>query len=58
MIYVRIRLVPRWWLGSYLYGVALMAFALNAEPDWQKVGDVLARGFRVELQPVSFAVRA
>jgi len=58
MIYVRIRLVPRWWLRSYLYGVALMAFALNAEPDWQKVGDTVVRGLRVELEPVCFAVLA
>lgn len=58
MHYLRCTVHLRWWLKPYLYGVALMAIALNAEPDWQKVEDTVVRGLRVELEPVCFAVLA
>ena len=57
-VLIRVQLIPRWWLWSYLYGVALMAYALGTEPDWEKVERVVMQGFRIRLVPVTCTLQA
>ena len=54
----RVRISFRWWLKAYLYGVTLMAYALDAEPDMEKVEAMVRRAVRVRLEPVVFGVEA
>lgn len=55
---IRLRISLRWWLRAYLYGVTLMAYALDAEPDMAKVEAMVQRGIKVVVEPVRFGVLA
>lgn len=45
-----IRITVAWWVRWYLAGVALAAKATGANPDYDKVREVVMRGVRAKAQ--------
>lgn len=49
----RLSVRQAWWLPWYINGVGFMARLTGIDPDWDRVGRVIARGMRVKASRAS-----